>query len=389
MDKSITDKSITGVTSTQRGESLLSNYQYEEAEKEFKIAFAANNNDMDALFGLGACEIHAKKYKSALKKFKTIYKVCNNKIPVYWGLSLCYIKTGALDELKDFWVKFLSDNTICEKLPLNKNKEHITNYEVLNTCTKKLAGDKQYDEAIILEKIATEYDEKNARSYCELAMLYYTKEEYDTSLIYFRKCHDSGYKMTLTTLDYMMMTYFQKDLYNEVVAIALEILERDSDNYSALCAIIESYKMLDKMYLSIPYLQRALKLNLKDDNDLSFHCMLADVYYTLGFYRLATNEYNMALSKSFDGYIMANAAEVSKCIGKQKEAIRRLLRVIKNDNDNYPAYLSLADCYMKLGDKDAAINALEEFQKINADNNFVNTILIDIKENRYNGIARG
>ena len=55
---------------------------------------------------------------------------------------------------------------------------------------------------------------------------------------------------------------------------------------------------------------------------------------------------------------------ISKGQGKFEEAISSLTRIIQADPKNYRLYIDLADCYIKLGQKQKAIDVLQDFQKL-------------------------
>mgnify|MGYP002622606360 FL=1 len=55
---------------------------------------------------------------------------------------------------------------------------------------------------------------------------------------------------------------------------------------------------------------------------------------------------------------------ICKGEGKYEEAVERLYRLIRNDEKNYRLYIDLADCYVKMNQKQKAIEALESFQKL-------------------------
>ena len=67
--------------------------------------------------------------------------------------------------------------------------------------------------------------------------------------------------------------------------------------------------------------------------------------------------------------------------GKYEEAVERLYRLIRNDEKNYRLYIDLADCYLKMNQKQKAIDALESFQKLGIRSTAISEMLSKIQTN--------
>ncbi|MDD7417001.1 MAG: tetratricopeptide repeat protein, partial [Spirochaetales bacterium] len=104
-----------------------------------------------------------------------------------------------------------------------------------------------------------------------------------------------------------------------------------------------------------------------------------DAYRSTGNYEKATEYYNKALNIEFDIYAVLGLALISKNQGRFEEAIASLTRLKQSDPQNYRFYLDLADCYLKIGDKNKAIETLQEFQKFGIKNQAINDVLESIK----------
>ena len=83
----------------------------------------------------------------------------------------------------------------------------------------------------------------------------------------------------------------------------------------------------------------------------------------MGDYETATKYYQKALDIEFDLYAVLGLALISKGQGKYDEAIASLSRLIQADPKNYRLYIDLADCYIKMNQKNTAIEILQNFQK--------------------------
>jgi tetratricopeptide (TPR) repeat protein len=84
----------------------------------------------------------------------------------------------------------------------------------------------------------------------------------------------------------------------------------------------------------------------------------------MGDYEKAGEYYRRALNIEFDIYAVLGLAIVSKMEGKYDDAIESLRRLIQQDPKNYRLYIELADCWIKKGEKDRALEVLTEYQKL-------------------------
>lgn len=391
-------KDIETSSPTQRAQSLLSANQNDEARAEFEAAVRADPNDKEAIWGLSECDCREGKYDKALETCLGLFKESRDIPLVLYNISLCYIRLNRLDDLRDFWIKYLGDDEIAKEI--SKNNKHLRTYDALNICSKKFALNDDYDSAIKLGKIAIEYDKDNLEAYVDIGMLYYAKNDYKNTISAIKKAYDGGYKLPPTVLDCFSGSYYETEDYKNAIEIDIELLEKIGDDYKILCNISSCYQQLGQIYKATPFIERAIKADPGNITVFALHEALGETYYTLGYYKKASDAFNMAMGKLpkkaidkslLEGVpdkdtILAYAAEVSKCMGRQREATKRLRKAIKTHSDDYASYLSLADSLMKQGERDEAIEVLKEFSKTGINNNFITSVLYDIENNTYNGV---
>ena len=99
----------------------------------------------------------------------------------------------------------------------------------------------------------------------------------------------------------------------------------------------------------------------------------------MGDYDLAQQYYQRALDIEFDVYAVLGLAMISKIQGRYEESATSLSRLIQSDPKNFRLYLELAECKMNLNDRQGAIAALQDFQRLGIRNQLVSEMLDRIK----------
>ena len=86
---------------------------------------------------------------------------------------------------------------------------------------------------------------------------------------------------------------------------------------------------------------------------------------------------NVCAPKFYDYFIDTGVKYLMD--GKYEEAISSLTRLKQADPKNYRLYIDLADCYMKLDQKQSAIDILHEFQRLGIKSQAINEMLEKIQ----------
>ena len=81
-------------------------------------------------------------------------------------------------------------------------------------------------------------------------------------------------------------------------------------------------------------------------------------------------------------YAALGLALICKGEGKYDEAIDRLSKLIRDDDKNYRLYIDLADCYIKVNQKQKAVELLENFQKNGMRNQSISEMLDKLRKNK-------
>ena len=156
-------------------------------------------------------------------------------------------------------------------------------------------------------------------------------------------------------------------------------LEMDGKNFYALFGLADCYRGMSQQYRSIEYWNRILEMDPRNKVILT---RIGDAFRNTGDYRTASSYYNRALDIDFDIYAALGLALICKGEGNYEEAVERLKSLIKNDPKNFRLYIDLADCYIKLGQKQKAAECLESFQRQGFRSPAVNDLLDKLQTTR-------
>ena len=156
-------------------------------------------------------------------------------------------------------------------------------------------------------------------------------------------------------------------------------LEMDPKNFYALFGLADCYRGLNQQFRSVEYWNKILEIDPRNKVILT---RAGDAYRNTGDYKTATEYYNRAMDIDFDIYAALGLALICKGEGKYDEAIDRLTRLVRNDEKNYRLYIDLADCYLKVNQKQKAVEVLQNFQKQGIRSQAVVDMLNNLQDNR-------
>ena len=99
----------------------------------------------------------------------------------------------------------------------------------------------------------------------------------------------------------------------------------------------------------------------------------------MGEFDNAEDYYKKALNIEFDIYAILGLALINKGRGNYREALESLSSLLRNDSKNHRLYTEIADCYIKLGQKDKALETLMQYQRQGLRNPYVSAMLENLK----------
>jgi tetratricopeptide (TPR) repeat protein len=167
--------------------------------------------------------------------------------------------------------------------------------------------------------------------------------------------------------------------YEDGLPYFQQALEKDPKNFYALFGIADCYRGLNQQFRSVEYWNKILEI---DPNNKVILTRAGDAYRNTGDYKTAVEYYNRAMDIDFDIYAALGLALICKGEGKYEEAVSRLQSLIRNDPKNHRLYIDLADSYLKMNQKQKALEALQEFQKQGIRSQAINEMVEKISSNR-------
>ncbi len=156
-------------------------------------------------------------------------------------------------------------------------------------------------------------------------------------------------------------------------------LELDPDNFYALFGLADCYRGLNRNEESLECWHRILK---KDPDNKVILTRAGDAYREIGDLDNAELYYTKALNIEFDSFAVIGLALLNKARGNYHEAIDSLSSLILNDPRNHRLYSEMAECYLALGEKNKAMEILNDFQKKGMHNMYISRLLDKIKSGR-------
>jgi tetratricopeptide (TPR) repeat protein len=158
--------------------------------------------------------------------------------------------------------------------------------------------------------------------------------------------------------------YFEKALFKE------------PDNFYALFGLADCYRGTGRQHRSLDYWNAILD---KDPRNKVILTRAGDAYRSMEDYEKAADYYERALNIEFDVYAVLGLAVIARLQGKYPEAIVSLRKLIQNDPKNYRLYLELSQCYHAVGERQKALEALSDFQRLGIRNIYVQDALAKLQ----------
>ncbi|MBQ2480371.1 MAG: tetratricopeptide repeat protein, partial [Treponema sp.] len=211
--------------------------------------------------------------------------------------------------------------------------------------------------------------------------LHYDFKEYKDALYYWTKMLEvNPQNVDIRVLTSIGNCHRKLKTFDQGLTYFERALEMDPKNFYALFGLADCYRGLNQQFRSIEYWNKILEM---DANNKVILTRAGDAYRNTGDYKTATEYYNRAMDIDFDIYAALGLALICKGEGKYEEAVERLSSLIRNDEKNYRLYIDLADCYVKMNQKQKAIDVLTSFQKYGIRSQAVNEMLDKLEGNHF------
>ncbi|MBR0032770.1 MAG: tetratricopeptide repeat protein [Treponema sp.] len=347
-DQAALDEQGTEVSKYSKlGYQLLKENRVDEAKEAFSKILLVDENNNYALVGLGDCE----RKSNNIQKAVDFYNKCLSFHPgnnyALFGLADCYKAQGKFGKAIEIWERYLK----------------IDNYNiaVLTRVADAYRKVKDFQKSRKFYMDVLELEKDNPYALIGLGHLHYDFKDYKSALYYwmcvYEKTESSADIRVLTAIGncYRNLKNFSQGIKFFDMALSVE-----PENFYALFGLADCYRGLNQQDKSIIYWNKILDI---DPNNKIILTRVGDAYRKLGKYQIAKDFYNRAMSIDFDIYAAIGLALILKDEGCFHECIKQFSDLIRNDPKNYRLYLDLSDCYMKMNDRDKAIDTLKSYSK--------------------------
>ena len=351
---------------SKSGYAALRENKIEEAITIFKSILDMEENNNYALVGLGDSERKRNNFSSSIEYYSKCLSYHPGNNYALFGLADCYKAVNQLSKAIEIWEQYLIQDD--------------RNITVLTRVADAYRKIKDFKKSKSLYLKVLEMEENNAYALIGLGHLNYDFKEYRDALYYWTKMYSTNPEsVDIRVLTSLGNCHRKLKSFERGVPFFEKALEKDPLNFYALFGLADCYRGMNQQYRSIQYWNKILEI---DPNNKVILTRAGDAYRNTGDYKLATEYYNKAMSIDFDVYAALGLALINKSEGNYTEAINRLNQLIKDDPKNYRLYIDIADCYMKINEKQKAIEILESFQKQGLRSQAISDMLDKIHTNR-------
>jgi tetratricopeptide (TPR) repeat protein len=276
-----------------------------------------------------------------------------------FGLADCYKALNQYHKAIEIWEQYLLHD--------DKNVTVLTR----GADAYRKVRDFKHSKMVYLRVL--EMEQTNPYAIIGLGHLHYDFKEYREALYYWEKMLEvSRESVDIRVLTSIGNCYRKLKTFEEGIRHFEKALGKEPSNFYALFGLADCYRGMNRPERSLEYWNRILE---QDPRNKVILTRAGDAYRYLEDYRQAVEYYERALNIEFDTYAVLGLAMVAKFQGRYDEAVESLKRLIQQDARNYRLFIELADCYLKKGEKNRAVETLEEFQKLGIRNNSIAEML--------------
>jgi tetratricopeptide (TPR) repeat protein len=333
---------------SKKGYQCLKENRVDEAEACFSHILEKDRENNYALVGMGDASRKRGAFRDAVEYYKKclVYHPGNNY--ALFGLADCYKALNLYQKAIEIWEQYL----------LHDDRNITVLTRVADAYRK--VRDFRKSKAIYLRVL--EMEENNPYALIGLGHLHYDFKEYKEALFYWMKMLDLHHEnVDIRVLTSIGNCHRKLKTFGDGVQFFERALEMEPDNFYALFGLADCYRGLNQQDKSLEYWNRILS---KDTRNKVILTRAGDAYRNLDQLDKAVEYYQRALNIEFDVYAVLGLAVVSRMQGKYNEAIESLKRLIQNDPKNYRLFIELAECHAGRGEKQKAIEVLQDFQKL-------------------------
>jgi len=332
---------------SKSGYRLLKENKVAQAIDCFAGILKIDENNNYALVGMG----DAARKRDAYDEAADYYKRCLEHHPgnsyALFGLADCYKTLNQYEKAIEIWEQYLTHD--------DRNITVLT--RVANAYRK--VRDFEKAKAVFLRVL--EMEENNPYAVIGLGHLNYDFKEYREALSYWERMLRIDPKdVDIRVLTSIGNCHRKLKTFADGIPFFEQVLGKEPDNFYAAFGLADCYRGLRQQERALEYWNRILVLDPKNKVILT---RAGDACRGMGDLERAKGYYERALDVEFDVYAVLGLALISKIQRKYGEAATSLQGLIQHDPKNPRICTELADCLVKMGNKQKAAEVLEEFQR--------------------------
>lgn len=332
---------------SQKGYLYLKENRIAEGEECFRRILELEPENNYALVGLG----DAARKRGDFVRAASHYQKCLDLHPdnnyALFGLADSLKSRNQYGKAIEIWERYLVQD--------EKNVTVLT--RVADSYRKMRNFSRSRD--LYQQVLALERD--NPYALVGLGHLYYDFKEYEKALSYWeRMMENRDGDVDIRILTSIGNCHRKLKTFQKGLAVFSRALELDPVNFYALFGMADCCRGLNRHRESLEYWNRILRLDPENKVILT---RAGDACRALGDFAEAEAFYRRALNIEFDAFAILGLALINKQQGKYSEALRSLESLLKSDPRNPRIYGDIADCHLRLGRKDLALQVLAEFHR--------------------------
>ncbi|MDR2481094.1 MAG: tetratricopeptide repeat protein [Spirochaetaceae bacterium] len=341
---------------SKKGYQLLKENKNADAKNYFSKILEVDHGNNYALVGLGDALRKLGSFHEAIEFYQRCLDYHPHNNYALFGLADCYKTLNQYNKAIEVW-----------DLYLEHDPKNITILTRVADTYRKLHN---FKSSKAMYQQVLDFQEDNSYAIIGLGHLHYDFKEYRDALFYWEKMVE---KHGMANADIRVLTSIGnchrklKSFENGIIYFDAAI-QRESTNFYALFGLGDCFRGLNQPERALECWNTLLE---KDPRNKILLTRAGDAYCALKDYENATEYYNRALNIEFDTYAILGLSIIAEINGRIDEAISSLRDLISKDCKNYRPYLELSKCYEKTGDKESAIEALRDFQRLGIRNNII------------------
>jgi tetratricopeptide (TPR) repeat protein len=340
---------------SKKGYQYLKENRTQDAETCFMSILEKDRENNYALVGMGDAARKRGAFRDAVEYYKKclIYHPGNNY--ALFGLADCYKALNLYQKAIEIWEQYL----------LHDDRNITVLTRVADAYRK--VRDFRKSKAIYLRVLEMEQD--NPYALIGLGHLHYDFKEYREALIYWMhmlELHKED--VDIRVLTSIGNCHRKLKTFDQGVPYFDRALQMEPDNFYALFGLADCYRGMNQQARSLEYWNRILA---KDPRNKVILTRAGDAYRNMGDFDKAVEYYERALNIEFDVYAVLGLAVVARLQGKYDVAIESLRKLILNDTKNYRLFVELAECYAARGERQKAVETLQDFMRLGIRNSVV------------------